>query len=232
MAARNLGTVWDRGADFVFFTRDAKTNVVNCTFGDAATEKTESVDAELWQQAGFASLPAKPTKGASGAQVLFLRGGDRDAVIATRDARSASIYGQLTWGETALFATGEDGTGQARIFLKKDGSISLYTREGNTASGQGLIIQVDPQTDRIMLVNSLGYGIVIDTDGVKIIAGDSCATFGSDGNLAIIAKQQAQLDGASVNLGAVIPPTANVTNAVIKGPTGLAGVPSLKVFVE
>ena len=97
MAAKDLGTVWDRGLDFMFFNRDTKTNAITCTFGDGATGKTESVDAEFWQQPGIASLPSKPTNGANGAQVLFLRGGDRDAVIASRDTRNASIYGQLTW---------------------------------------------------------------------------------------------------------------------------------------
>ena len=95
-----------------------------------------------------------------------------------------------------------------------------------------MTIQVDAQQDRIMLVNSLGHGIVIDTDGVKILGGDSCATFGADGNVAIIATQQAQLDGSKVMLGSLIPASANVTNAAIKGPTGISGIPSLKVFVE
>ena len=231
MASRNIGTVWDRGVGITNSSRDPTTNTILLVLGDEVGETTESPDAEQWQPSGIASRPAKPTKGSPSAQALLLRGSDRDAVIGVRDVRCQSVYASLDYGETCVYAPGENATAQGRILLKKDGSVNLYTRAGNTSSGGGIVIQADAENDAIRILNSQGYGIIIDSHGVRITAGGTKAalTIGSDGTATLVSTGQTQVDGATVMLGSVGAPGAN---SALHGPTGLSGAPSLKVIME
>jgi hypothetical protein len=224
--------IWNRGLDVLATAIDATTRTITAMLGDAVGEETISSNAEWWQPQGFASRPSKPTKGRPSAQVVLLRGSDVDACIACRDLRCQDIYGSLDYGETCIFAPGEDGTGQARILLKKDGGIHLYTRQGNTSGGAGMTIQVDAANNTIRLLNGNGHGIIIDATGVRITAKDAGITVSSGtGNIVVAGKGDVSMDGGNVLLGmGSSPPVPAVTN-VIHGATGVSGVASSKVHV-
>lgn len=228
--AAPLSAIWDRGLDILNSLRDATTNTMRVFLGDAVVGGRESDAAELWQHIGFASRPPKAEKGKpEGApQALLLRGA-RDAVIATRDPRGQKLAGELDYGETCVYGPGETGTAQGRMVIKKTGTVALYTRAGNTESGGGMTVLLDPATDSVSIVNSKGYGLVINGDGVTLTAGDSALTLKSSGDCSLVGKQKTQVDGASIVLGSVALP---VVSAVLKGPAGILGTPALKVLVE
>lgn len=224
-----MGQVWDRGIDILRTTLDAGTNTIRAFLGNATAGGREEDEAEWWQHSGFVSRPPKAQKGVKNgaAQALYLRSGGRDAVIASRDPAGQKLAGSLADGETCLYASGRDGTGQARVLLKANGSIALYTSTG--ASAQALAVIVDPESDSITLINSTGNGIVIDATGVKLTAGDSGISLNADGSIKVIATQQAQVDGASILLGSAAVPGVN---AVCVGPVGMAAVGSTKVICQ
>lgn len=228
MGAPSLSSAWDRCLDILSSVRDATTNVILVSLGNVVGKTQESDNAEWWQHVGFASRASKPEAGVVAAQCVILRGSP-DCVIASRDTRCTSLYSQLDYGETCVFAGGEDGTAQGRILLKKTGAVAIYTREGNTPTGNGMTISVDPATNTISLLNGAGHGILINDDGVFLTAKDSGLQLLADGNVKLVGKQQTQVDGATVLLGSVAIP---VVNAALKGPAGLVAVPSVKVLIE
>lgn len=207
----------------------AKTILVQ--LGDAIEKVTEGELAEWWQHVGFISIASNPDPGKSAAETIAIRRRDRDMVIASRDQRGQLLKGELKPGETMVYAGGPDGTAQGRQLFKADGSITIYTRAGNSPTGGGMTIQVDAMNDAIRILNSKGYGIIIDGGGARITTGGDSAGIqvGADGSVSIIATKQAQVDGATVLIGSTAIP---VVNAALKGPTGIAGSPSLKVLIE
>lgn len=216
------------GLDILTTVVNAATKRILVQTGDAVKEATDTDGVEWWQHVGFASRPPKPQAGKQAAQATVLKTSDRDIAIASVDQRGLDLYGNLDHGETCLYAAGEDGTAQARALLKKNGSISLYTRVGNSPTGAGMIVQLDAENDAIRITNGAGYGLIIDSNGVRIFAGSNAGvTVGSDGKCSMIGTGQCQVDGSTVILGSVALP---VTNAVIVGPSGTLGAPSGKVF--
>ncbi len=210
----------------------SKTKKILLQIGDVNGEgQVEQDDVSLWQQPGLASRPAKAEPGKDAAQVFVVRAGAEDYAIAFQDNRDLAIYGTLAEGETCIYATGDTGDAQARALFKKDGSITLYTRQGNTSSGTGMMIQLDAMNGAIRLVSPHGHGIIIDEDGIKMFAGNDAGaiTIGADGNIRSIATQQNQTDGGTVVLGSTVVP---VINAALTGPTGIAGVASTKVLIS
>lgn len=221
--------IWERGLDVLATVVNTTTKTITAMLGSSAGEETESANAEWWQHVGFSSRPSNPTKGSASAQVITLKGTDVDAAIASRDIRGQAIYGNLGPGETCVYATGANGTGQARVLLKTDGSINLYTRAGNTSSGNGMAIMLTPSNDSFSLTTGAGMAIVATADGLKLTAGDASLSLNADGTIKLVGKGQVQVDGSTVVIGSVAVP---VVSAALKGPTGVAGVASLKVLVE
>lgn len=231
MARASIAGVFQVGLDILSSIRDAATKSILLNLGNVIDEDPESGEAEYWQHVGFVSRPAKAktANGKAAAQAVVLRTGGRDAVVATRDLRGQEIAGQLAEGEVCLYAIGE-GEGQPRIILKADGSINLYTREGNTSTGQGMGIFVNPGEDSITLMNSRGHGIKIDADGLKLMAGSGAGiTLDAAGGAKMISTGLTQVDGGSVVIGSMAVPGVN---SAITGVTGIAGKPSLKVLIE
>lgn len=231
MGRASLAGVFQVGLDILSSIRDSVTKSVLLNLGNVIDEDPESGEAEYWQHVGFVSRPAKPktANGKAAAQAVVLRTGGRDAVIATRDLRGQEIAGQLAEGEVCLYAIGE-GEAQGRILLKADGSINLFTKQGNTSTGHGMGIFVTPSEDSIRIINSRGHGILIDGDGVKVLGGSGGAlTINAAGGATLVSTGQTQIDGATVVLGSIAVP---VTNAVLVGPMGITGKPSLKVFAQ
>lgn len=230
MGAGTFGTIWERGVGILNTIRDTATNTLLAMLGDEVTGQATGDNAEIWQHDGLASRSAKPTRGQPGPQSVILRGGLRDVIIASRDVRGHYIYGQLDYGETCLYAIGENATAQARVLLKKDGSINLYTRAGNTSSGGGMVIQLDAMNDTIRILNSTGNGIIITPTDVRVLTPQSALTLTTSGKCTLAGTGACVVDGSTVCVGqgaAIVP---GVNNA-IKGPTGIAGTPSTKVFI-
>lgn len=230
MAAPDLRGLIHVGYDVLTTTVNAVTKKILAQLGDVHKQTTDTDNAEWWQHVGFASRPPKPDAGKKAAQVVALRAGDHDVCVASQDLRGLELYGALDHGETCLYAPGETGTGQARVLLKKNGSISLYTRVGNTKTGKGMIVQMDAENDAIRITNGAGYGLIIDANGVRLFAGASAGlTLGSSGKCALIGTGQCQVDGAGVMLGSV---GVVGVNSALTGVTGVSGRASLKVVIE
>lgn len=190
-------------------------------------QQSENDNIEWTQHVGFASRPTKTVKGKNAAAAVVLRVGNRELAIASFDERGLEMYGNLDHGEACVYAPGEDGTGQGRIILKKDGSINMYTRKGNTSGGVGMLMQLDATNGAIRLINDKGYGLIIDSDGVKLLTDKAALTLGSDGTAKLIGTGMAQLDGSNVCLGSIAIP---VINGICVGPAGLVAVCSAKCF--
>lgn len=229
MSRATLSSIFQVGLDILSTLRDSATKSILANLGDVVSEQSESDEAEWWQHVGFASRPSKASKGKVAAQAIILRSSGRDAVIGSRDLRGQELAGNLAEGETCVYASGENGTAQARILLKKTGMISLYTREGNTSTGGGMVFMMDPATDSITMTNSLGIGIIIDPDGIHLTAKESSLNLQSDGNFDGVARGVMHIDGSSVVIGSAAVPVAN---AALTGPTGISGKPSVKVLIE
>jgi hypothetical protein len=228
MASPDLEGAFKIGYDILNTSVDARTKKILVQLGDVHRETTDTDNAEWWQQVGLASRPPRPQKGKAAAQAATLTAGDHDVVFASQDMRGLELYGNLADGETCLYAPGEDGEGQARILLKKDGSISLYTRKGNAKTGTGMVVQVDAENGAIRLLNDRGFGIIIDSDGIKLTTGAAGISLESGGNINIVGTARTQVDGSTVVLGSLAVPGLN---SALTGITGLVGVASTKVFI-
>lgn len=168
----------------VLRTYIAETGAVMAQTGDAATEFVDRDDVMWWQHIGFISRPSKPKLKQAAAEVVKLIRGSYDVIIASRDLRGLKLAGSLKEGETCIYAAGENGDGQARILLKGDGTVAIYTLTGNADGGESVTIQVRPSgeihiasplggvsiTDgKITLISKAGSGLQLDADGFKTI---------------------------------------------------------------
>ena len=201
--------------DVLTSTKDDTTGTRTYQLGNVTNSEVTSDGAESWQHFGFASRPAEAVpNGIDAPQTIAIARSDRDLSIAERDVRGQEIYGNLKAGETCLYATGKDSLGQARILLKQDGGINLYTTKGNTSSGQGFGILLNAVDDSITLTNSVGCGIRISVDGVQII--------GKAGAAGITVSDKVQLSSSTVqvpNLQVLGGITVGAGGANIGGPT-------------
>lgn len=216
------------GYDVLASSISPKTKKVLLQIGSVVGQTVDSDAVEQIQHYGFTSRMPRPDPGKTAAQVVVLCTGSRDIAIASQDLRGLELYGSLDYGEVAIYSAGEDGKGQARITLKKNGSVNLYTRKGNVDTGAGMLIQIDAIAGKLTMINDKGYGLVVDQDGVKMTAGDAGLAINGDGSIKMIGKSKVQIDGSSILLGSKAAP---VVNAALVGPTGLAGVASTKVLI-
>ncbi len=121
MTAPGLGLLIEVGLDVLSTTVSKATGLIVAQIGNVVTSVASGDVSEWWQHVGFVSRPKKPVPGKSAAQVVIIKRSDHDAIIASRDDRSAAIYADLADGETAIFAS----DGSAIIFLRKDGTIEI-----------------------------------------------------------------------------------------------------------
>ena len=157
--------------DIMATDKDDVTNTITCQLGNAITADVVTEGAEMWFPPGIASRPSEVQENPDdAAQAIAISRSDQDVIIATRDVRSQQVYGQLKAGETCLYAPGTDTKGQARILLKADGSINLYTKEQNLEGLQGLGIFINAQQNSISILNSNGAGIIINDDGIQLVS--------------------------------------------------------------
>lgn len=229
MAAPDLRGLIQTGYDILTTAVDKATKKITAQIGSVVGQTTDSDGAEWWQHYGLASRPPKPEAGKTAAQAVVIKGGDRDICIASQDLRGLELYGSLDHGEVCLYSAGDTGTGQARILLKKDGSVSLFTKQGNASGGTGMLIQLDAAGNAIRLLNASGHGIIIDDEGVKVTSGGAALTLKAGGDASLIGKGSTQVDGSGVVIGSLAVPGVN---SALTGVTGVAGKASLKVLIE
>jgi hypothetical protein len=227
-----LGDLIDVGVDILSTAIDTVSRRIFAYLGDVKAEDGESDKATWMQHVGFASRPGKPIAGKSAAQCVRIRRSDGDVVLGSCDARTLEMYGALDDGETCISAGGPDGTAQGRVLLKKDGSVNAYTRAGNSSSGAGMVMQLDAANNAVRLLNGLGYGIIADANGITLTVGKASITLnGATGAITVTATAMLQIDGTAIVLGASpIPPIPGAQSALF-GATGIAGLPSTKVFI-
>lgn len=164
--------------DIMATTKDDETGTLTCQLGNAITAQVVTEGAEFWFPPGFAARPSDvQTKPDDSAQAIAISRSDQDMVIATRDVRSQDIYGALKPGETCLYAPGSDTKGQARILLKTDGGINLYTTQANAEGSQGMGIFINAMNNTISILNASGAGIIIGDDGIQIVSKGGAAGF-------------------------------------------------------
>lgn len=229
MAAPDLVGIIQAGFDILTTRVDQTTKKITAQLGSVVAQKVDTDAAEWWQAYGLATRPPKPEAGKQAAQAVVLRAGDYDICIASQDLRGLELYGTLDHGEVCLYSAGEDGNGQARVLLKKDGSVSLYTRKGNTKDGTGMLVQLDAANGAARVLNDKGYGLIVDADGVTLTAGNAALTLSGDGKASLVGTGQTQVDGSTIVLGSIAAP---VVNSVLVGATGLVGVASAKVLAS
>lgn len=204
--------------------------------GDVITGDVEGTDGEWMQHVGLASRPPKSRPGQAAAQACTFNRSDRRVVFASRDLRSAGIYGLLGDGETALYAAGAEGTSTGRILIKSDGSITNYCTADNTSEGAGVYTRLAP--DGYSVVTP--YGIVEvkqetmtlrHAGGAMILMGVVSGLPDPLGGSKSFIRLQAdiiEVSGASVKLGAG---EAHLPAAVQPSPTPAFAAGSTSVLV-
>lgn len=224
MPATSLSSLLIIGKD-ILGTQLNTRGSISAQIGDSVTGDAESNDCAYWQQVGFASRPSDAQSGKSSAQCLAFEQGDRDIIFATKDIRGQEIYGNLSAGETVMYAPGADGEGQAKVSLKGDGSVTLFTTDDNTSDGNGVYLRLDKNALSFiapwgrMVFDKTGFhveiqnGASLDLSGVNLpgpLAGMSSS--------AKISASIISVDGPSVLLG---PSTLNGGSAFMAAAYGL-----------
>ena len=129
---------------------------------------------------GHAALPIGPDdKGHAEGVLLSPCGPYTAAIIGANDTRSASVYGELAPGETAIFSTGADATKRARVFCKED-SLSLLV-------GNDTLILVD-RKNKAINISGFGHTVEIsDANGILLAeSGGACLRM-TGGKLTVLA---------------------------------------------
>jgi hypothetical protein len=209
-----FGQLFDIGKDILTTYLSKATNVILAQIGDSTLSTPDSDAAEWWQQTGFASRPAKPSKGNASCQCISIKNGDRDCIIATRDTRDASIYGALKDGETCIWASG----GVARTFWKANGSITRYTE---ASDGTSITDVLSP--NGWVLTTPWGQLSLTASGLIFSVEGGCALTMTPEGIAKLLATQigvQGSLVAVSGSVATVLGPNATPTplNACAYGP--------------
>lgn len=196
MAIKGLKDLLFTGRDILWTGLQGSYKILMAQIGDAASSVPGEL-VEVWQHIGFASRPPKPNADGKSSQGITLNTGHYPVCIATRDARYNERVGALGDGETCIYAAGENGEGQARVMLKGDSSINLYTSAA--AGGTGMGVFVTPGSDSVLVNNASGMAVKVSADGVEIITPNGAVTVGS--NLQIVSKGKVSVSGTNIVLG-------------------------------
>ncbi len=223
--------LFDVGKDVLNTVLNPTTKVIQAQIGDSTSGSVTSNNAEWWQHTGFASRPTTPTKGNSSCQVIALKRSDHDIIIATRDTRGTSIYGNLKDGETCIYAS----QGQARTLYKANGAIIHYTTSDNTAGGTSVSAYIGP--DAIRLTNQFG-GLSIDSSGITLSTGQAAVTLSVAGIAKLLGTQvavQGSVAAISGSVSTCVGPNAlplNPLSACAYSPAGPINLVSTNVFIS
>ena len=214
MAAPDARGMIHVGYDILTTTVNATTKKILAQLGDVYKQETDTDNAEWWQHVGLASRPPKPEAGRRAAQAAVFRAGDHDVVFASQDLRGLELYGNLDHGETCLYAPGESGTAQARVLLKKDGSLNLFTRAGNSSGGAGMGIFVNVDGS-VSIVSSTGGAFLVSANGdVRAFNANGAVQVAADGTVKVSSATKVGISAPAVVLGgsAAAAPVVNSTD--------------------
>lgn len=204
MAAPDIRGMIRVGYDILSTTVNSVTKKILVQLGNVFKETTDTDNAEWWQHVGFASRPPKPEAKKQAAQAVVIKAGDHDIILASQDLRGLELYGNLSDGETCVYAPGEDGNGQARILLKKDGSINLFTKKGNAATGTGMGVFVNADGS-VSVVSHSGAAFLIGSDGsVKMFNGSGAVQIDAAGAVKI-SGSKVSISAPAIVLGGTVP---------------------------
>lgn len=216
------------GLQILNITAGTHNNSMVAQVGDVISGNVESYTAQYVQQVGFCSIPPKAIPGISAADCILFKEVSRDFILATRDVASQANYGNLSYGETALYAAGANGTAQGRCILKGDGSVTLFTTDDNTATGNGVSLGITPTAFSF----KAPWGkMTFDKTGLHIstISGASLDMIGVadpiTGNAVTITTGNCTVNSGTINLGPVT--GVNLPAAVSIIPAAVPGVPLL-----
>lgn len=201
MSAYTLSDLFNVGIDILRTEVSDKTKKIIAYIGSYQTKETSDDGVEWWQHVGFASRPPKASSDKDVAQAVVIRRGHADVAIASQDLRGLTLYGNLADGETCIYAPGADGNAQARVLLKADGSINLFTKEGNDSGGGGMGIFVNADGS-ISIASSKGNAVLLGSDGsVKVFNGSGGIQVKADGHVKIASGSKVEVSGASITMG-------------------------------
>jgi phage gp45-like len=199
--AMDLSGLIQVGFDVLTTTVNATTKKITAQLGSVVGKTTDTDNAEWWQHYGFASRPPKPEAGKEAAQAVVVRMGDHDIVLASQDLRGLELYGALDHGETCIYAAGSDGKGQARVLLKKDGSINIYTKEGNTSGGAGVALMLRADGS-VSIATPSKAALLIEADGsIKLFNSSGGIQVKADGSVKVASGGKVEISGASITMG-------------------------------
>lgn len=120
------------------------------------------------------------------------------ALVGYRDDRSATIYGQLSPGDTCVHSTGPNLA--AQLLLKEERKqAALITKDSN---GKDVGISIDG-TDNSITIFGFGCAIKLSSEGINLAAGSYSIQLTSDGKFLANAAQ-GYLGGAAVALNGIV----------------------------
>lgn len=98
------------------------------------------------------------------------------ALVGYRDDRSATIYGQLSPGDTCVHSTGPNKA--AQLLLKEERKVAaLITKDSN---GKDIGISIDG-TDNSITIFGFDCAIKLSSEGIFLATGANCLSLKSDG---------------------------------------------------
>jgi hypothetical protein len=205
----------------VLRTTVTEDGVVMLNIGDARGEIAADERVPLFQTPGVVSLPANPSAGTGGAEVMCLETSAGYIGMSVRDNRKSAIAGNVQPGETWVFGSGSQGCSG----WKNDGSITHMTTENGSPSGPTVFDRLAPDGMTLFArwgkrtFDATGYhlftfsGARFDLGGI----GGLPAPLSSLGNYARLSAQMVSIEGAVVALGprtGIADPAAKATPAL------------------
>lgn len=200
----------------VLRTQVTEDGVVMLNIGDARGEISADERVPLFQAPGVLSLPANPSPGTGGAEVMCLETSSGYIGICARDNRKAALAGNVKQGETVVFASGS----QACSIYKNDGSVTHMTTENGQSSGPTVYERMAPDGCVRFArwgketFDATGFhlftfsGARLDMGGI----GGLPAPFASLGSYARLSAKIVSIEGSIVAIG----PRAGVADQVAK----------------
>lgn len=192
---------------------DANTVIVNAKSSSITADENDSEDLSGMAVYGALGVSARPApKSSEGcAEAIVARGIGNGCVIGIRDPRTASVYGNLDEGDTALHSTDADQTSQ--MLLKGDKKVaSIIVKQDD---GKQIVFSIDAANKKIQL---LGFKTFLE------MSEDSVSLGNEKGYIQITSDGTIMLNGTSVLVGS----TAAVPVLCGSPP----GVPCAGLFVK
>jgi hypothetical protein len=158
--------------------------------GDSLNQQVKCDNAEVFGPFGLVSVPPLGSPDGMAPDVLHLERGDQDTVIGGRDARGQAFGGQLSPGETCLYAPGPACTGNGRVVLRDDGEangsqVTMMTTVDNIKGSEGgKMVAVSVDSTGAVDVRNQKAVFRVEPNGDIFLQNDGCLIrFGNDGKI-------------------------------------------------